>query len=113
MRDASPLGRGLTRVVVRGAGLAASGVVLSNVLSIVFYLSLARLATPRDFRALAAGGVLVYMSATFVESGLAAALIRRDERVEEAANTVLVATAAAGGCLALVALAAAPLVGLF
>jgi O-antigen/teichoic acid export membrane protein len=113
MGDASPLRRGLTRVVVRGAGLAASGFVLTNVLGIGFYVALARLATPRDFGALAAGGVLVYMSSMFVESGLAAALIRRDERVEEAANTVLVATAAAGVCLALVALAAAPLVGHF
>jgi O-antigen/teichoic acid export membrane protein len=113
MGNASPLGHGLTRVVVRGAGLAASGFVLTNFLNIVFYVALARLATPRDFGALAAGGVFVYMSTKFVESGLAAALIRRDERDDEAANTVLVATAAAGGCLALVALAAAPAVGHF
>jgi O-antigen/teichoic acid export membrane protein len=98
---------------VRGAGLAASGFVLTNVLSIAFYMVLARLATPREFGVLAAGGVLVYLSATFVESGLAAALIRRDEGVEEAANTVLVATVAAGAFLALAALAAAPLVGHF
>jgi O-antigen/teichoic acid export membrane protein len=113
MRDASPFAHGLTRIVIRGAGLAGSGFVLTNVLSLGFYLALARLATPEDFGALAAGGVLVYVSATFVESGLAAALIRREERDEEAANTVLVATAAAGACLALVALAAAPLVGHF
>jgi O-antigen/teichoic acid export membrane protein len=94
-------------------GLAASGFVLSNLLTIAFYLALARLVTPREFGVLAAGSVLVYLSATFVESGLAAALVRRDEDVDEAANTVFVATAAAGAGFALLALAAAPLVGRF
>jgi O-antigen/teichoic acid export membrane protein len=113
MTDTSPLAGGITRVVVRGVGLAASGFVLSNVLTIVFYLVLARLVTPREFGVLAAGSVLVYLSATFVESGLAAALVRRDEDVDEAASTVFFATAAAGAGFALLALAAAPLVGRF
>jgi O-antigen/teichoic acid export membrane protein len=105
--------RGLTGVVLRGAGLAATGFLLTNLLTLGFYVALARLATPRDFGVLAAGSVLVYFSATFVESGLAAALIRRRDDVEEAANTVLVATVAAGVGFAVVALAAAPLVGRF
>jgi O-antigen/teichoic acid export membrane protein len=105
--------RGLTGVVLRGASLAASGFLLTNLLTLGFYVALARLATPRDFGVLAAGSVLVYFSATFVESGLAAALIRRRDDVDEAANTVLVATVAAGAGLAVVALAAAPLVGHF
>src|SRR5436305_1239871 len=113
MVEASPLAGGITRVVVRGVGLAASGFVLSNVLSIASCLVLARLVTPKEFGILAAGSVLVYFSATFVESGLAAALVRRRERVDEAANTVFVATAAAGTLFALLALAAAPLVGRF
>src|SRR5881396_3313672 len=81
--------RGLTGVVLRGAGLSATGFLLTNLLTLGFYVALARLATPRDFGVLAAGSVLVYFSATFVESGLAAALIRRREDVDEAANTVL------------------------
>src|SRR5919205_501543 len=113
MTNTPPPAGGITRVVVRGVGLAASGFVLSNVLTIVFYLVLARLVTPREFGVLAAGSVLVYLSATFVESGLAAALVRRDEAVDEAASTVFFATAAAGAGFALLALAAAPLVGLF
>src|SRR5205809_220077 len=104
---------GLTGVVLRGAWLAATGFLLTNLLTLGFYVALARLATPRDFGVLAAGSVLVYLSATFVESGLAAALIRRDEDVDEAANTVLLATVAAGAGFAFVALAAAPLVGHF
>ena len=106
-------GSGLTAVVVRGVGFAASGFVLTNLLTIGFYLALARLATPQDFGALAAGSILVNVSAQFVESGLAAALIRTRERVEEAANTVLVATVAAGAFFALLTLAAAPVVGHF
>jgi O-antigen/teichoic acid export membrane protein len=113
MDSGSSHSNGLTGVVLRGVGLAASGFLLTNLLTIAFYLALARLATPRDFGILAAGTVLVYLSATFVESGMAAALIRRDERVEEAANTVFVATAVAGAAFTLVALAAAPLVGHF
>jgi O-antigen/teichoic acid export membrane protein len=104
---------GLTGIVLRGIGLAATGFLLTNLLTLAFYVALARLATPQDFGVLAAGSVLVYLSATFVESGLAAALIRRNERVEEAANTVLVATVAAGAGFAVLALAAAPLVGHF
>jgi O-antigen/teichoic acid export membrane protein len=104
---------GLTGIVVRGVGLAATGFLLTNLLTLAFYVALARLATPRDFGVLAAGSVLIYFSATFVESGLAAALIRRREGVDEAANTVLVATVAAGAGFALIALAAAPLVGHF
>src|SRR5262245_38711985 len=112
MRDRGPSG-GLTRIVVRGVGLAASGFVLTNLLTLAFYIALARLATPHDFGVLAAGSVLVYFSATFVESGLAAALIRRRDNLDEAANTVLIATVAAGAGLSLIALAAAPLVGHF
>src|SRR5436190_16053777 len=104
---------GLTGVVLRGAWLAATGFLLTNLLTLGFYVALARLATPRDFGVLAAGSVLVYLSATFVESGLAAALIRRDEDVDEAASTVFFATAVAGAGFALLALAAAPLVGRF
>jgi O-antigen/teichoic acid export membrane protein len=113
MPGASPLAGGITRVVVRGAGLAASGFVLGNAITLASYLVLARLVTPAEFGILAAGSVLVYFSANFVESGLAAALVRRRDRVDEAANTVFVATALAGAGFALLALAASPLVGRF
>jgi O-antigen/teichoic acid export membrane protein len=113
MADTFPPAGGITRIVVRGVGLAASGFVLSNFLTIASYLVLARLVTPREFGVLAAGSLLVYLSATFVESGLAAALVRRDEDVDEAASTVFFATAVAGAGFALLALAASPLVGHF
>src|SRR5919197_5096722 len=105
MAEASPLAGGITRIVVRGVGLAASGFVLSNALTLIAYLVLARLVTPKEFGVLAAGSVLVYLSATFVESGLAAALVRSRDRVDEAASTVFAATALAGAAFALLALA--------
>lgn len=114
----SPIGepdvrRDLTGTVVRGAGLAASGFVLGQLLNLAFYFALARTVTPKDFGQLAAGTILVSVSLLFAESGMLAALVQRRDRLEEAANTALIATLLAGLGLGVVALAAAPLVGLF
>lgn len=98
---------------MRGAGLAGGGWVVGQVMNFAFYLVLARLATPEDFGELAAGTILVIAGELFAESGMLAALIQRRDRVEEAANTALVATLAGGVVLSLVALALSPLVGLF
>ncbi len=103
---------GLSDTVVRGASLAGSGYVLAQVLTLGFFLVLARLATPEDFGEFAAGSILVSVGLLFTESGMLAALIHREDRIDEAASTATVATFAAGIALALLALAASPLVGL-
>jgi O-antigen/teichoic acid export membrane protein len=103
---------GLARTVVSGAGLTTSGFVLSRVLTLAIYLVLARLAAPEVFGVFAAGSILLGAGSTFVESGMLAAMIQRRDRLEEAADTAFVATAAGGFALTLLALAAAPLVGL-
>jgi O-antigen/teichoic acid export membrane protein len=105
--------RNLTRVVVRGAGLATAGQILTQAVSLGQYLALARLASPRDFGELAAGSVVVGVGALVSESGMAAAIVQRRDRVEEAASTAVVSTVAGGVLLTLLALAASPVVGFF
>ncbi len=105
---------GFAGIVVRGAGLTGAGFVLTQAFNLGFSLALARLATPRDFGHLAAGGIVAVIAPAFAESGMMSALIQRgDERLEEAANSALIATLLAGSGLSVLALAAAPLVGAF
>jgi O-antigen/teichoic acid export membrane protein len=103
----------LTRTVVRGVGLAGSGFVLAQVLNLGFYVALARLATPEDFGILAAASVLLGSAMLITESGMVAALIHRRDRVEEATHTAIAATIGGGFLFSLIALAVAPLLGLF
>jgi O-antigen/teichoic acid export membrane protein len=102
----------LTRVVVRGIGIAGMGYLATQALTIAAYLVLARLITPGEMGEFAAGS-LVVVGALFAESGMLAALIQRRDRVEEAAATAVVATIAAGFAFALAGLALAPLFGVF
>ena len=76
------------------------------------FLVLARLATPSDFGDYAAGSLLVSVGLLFTDSGMMAALIHREDRIDEAASTAMVATIVSGLLLSLLALAAAPLIGL-
>jgi PST family polysaccharide transporter len=103
----------LSGVVTRGASLAGAGYVISQVLTFVAYLVLARLATPADFGRFAAGAVVVNAGAVLGESGIEAALVHRRQQLEEAVNSAFLATVAGGLALTLVSLAAAPLIGLF
>jgi O-antigen/teichoic acid export membrane protein len=103
----------LAGTVVRGSSLAAVGWTLGQILNFASYVVLAHLASPEDFGQLAAGTIIVGFGELFAGSGMLAALIHRRDRIEEAANTALVATLAAGLGLSLVALALAPLVGLY
>jgi O-antigen/teichoic acid export membrane protein len=102
---------GLAGVVVRGAGLAAAGFALTQILSLAFYLVLARLAAPEDFGLFAAGSIVAGIGMLFAESGMLAALIQRRDRIEEAASTAVVATLLGGLGLSVLALALAPLIG--
>ena len=103
----------LTSTVVRGISLAGAGYLLAQVLNLGFYIALARLLKPSDFGEFAAATVLISLSLLVTESGLAAAVLQRRDRLEAAAATAVVATAVSGICVSLLALAAAPLVGAF
>src|SRR3954452_12183641 len=109
MSDPPP--ESLTDRVLRGVGLSGSGYLASQLITLATYLVLARLATPKDFGDWAAATVLVGVGLLFTESGMLSALIQRRSRIDEAANTALIATLAGGVGVSLVALAAAPLIG--
>jgi O-antigen/teichoic acid export membrane protein len=113
MKDREGRVPGLARTVVSGAGLAVSGLGLSQGLNFLFYVVLARLATPQDFGQFAAATVLTGLGTLLTETGMQAALIHRRDRLEEAASTAVVATVLGGICLSLVALALAPAIGWF
>ena len=101
----------LTGTVVRGIGFAGSGFVLARGITLAAYIVLARLITPAELGYFAAGSILVGIAGLFAESGMAAAVIHRRDRLDEAAATATVATVAAGIVIGLVALATAPLIG--
>ncbi len=105
--------RGLTRTVLRGVALAGGGFVLTQAITLGFYIALARLATPAEFGELAAGMALVGIALLYTEGGMLSALVYRRDRIEEAAATAVVSTFLAGLVLSLGALAAAPLLGLY
>ena len=104
---------GLGETVVRGVGMAGLGYVAAQVLTLGFYLVLARLITPHEFGVFTAGSILVTFGALFTESGMMAALIHRADRLDEAASTAVLATVGGGFFFGLLALAASPLLGLF
>jgi PST family polysaccharide transporter len=110
--DAAHQDRGLSRIVIRGAGLAGTGFVLAQSLTFVQHLVLARLASPTDFGFMSAATLLVGLGHIVTESGMLSAVIQRRDQVEEALNTALVATVLAGIVLSLLALALSPVVGL-
>ncbi|HEY5192256.1 MAG TPA: oligosaccharide flippase family protein [Solirubrobacteraceae bacterium] len=103
----------LTRVVTRGIGLAGLGYVFSQLLTLVAYVVLAKLADPADFGHFAAGTVVVGVGFVLGESGLLGALIQRRTDIEEALNSAFLATLAGGILMTMFALATAPLIGLY
>jgi O-antigen/teichoic acid export membrane protein len=104
---------GLKRIVLRGAGLAGIGHVLSQGLTLAAYLAIARLVTPDEYGVYVAGSLVTGVGLSLSSGGLQAAIIQRRERVDEALNTAVVSSLAVGAALALLALATAPLVTLF
>src|SRR4051812_43851478 len=105
MSDAAP--PDLKRVVLRGAGLAGIGHVLSQGLNLAAYLAIARRVPPDEYGVYVVGSLVTGVGLTLSSSGLQAAIIQRRERVEEALSTAVVSSLAAGVALALFALATA------
>jgi len=111
--ELTPSSRGLTGTVLRGAGIAVGGYAFAQLLTLGFYIALARLATPEEFGQFAAACIVVNVGLLFTESGMLAALIHRRDRMEAAASTAVVSTALGGLTFSLLALALSPLIGDF
>jgi O-antigen/teichoic acid export membrane protein len=103
----------LSRTVLRGAWLSGAGFGSRQVLSFATSLVLARLVTPAEFGAFITGMIIIELGGTVAGSGMLAALIQRRDRLEEAANTALLATIGGGIAMALLQLAASPLIGAY
>jgi O-antigen/teichoic acid export membrane protein len=101
----------LMRTTARGAGVAGLGYIASQSLAFLSYLVLVRLLTPNDYGIYAAGTVIAGIGGLFAESGMLAALVKREDRLDEAASTAFVALALSGVLLMLGSLALSPLLG--
>ena len=97
--------------VVRGAGLAGAGYLFGQALNLGVYVALSRLLDPIDFGLYASATVLIAFGVLITESGMLAAVVQRHDRVEEAQSTAAAATFVGGIVFGLLALAAAPLLG--
>lgn len=105
-------GGDLGRLVARGAGVSWLSGGLVQIVLLVTYVGLARLAPPTVFGTFAAASILVSFGTLFVESGMTAALVHRRDRIEEAAATALVSTLLGGLVLSLLSALLAPVVGI-
>jgi O-antigen/teichoic acid export membrane protein len=97
----------------RAARLAAVGFLLSRGVLFGVYIVLARLVSPAEFGRYTAASVITSVGSLFSESGMASALIRRRDRMDEAASSAFFSLLVSGVLLTLGALAISPLIGLF
>lgn len=98
----------LTRVATASAGAQA----ITQGVSLLHTIVLARLLSPVEVGIFAAGTVLTALLVDLSQGGLRAALVNRQRDVEAAAETVFWATLVSGVLISLGALAAAPVIGL-
>jgi O-antigen/teichoic acid export membrane protein len=101
----------LRRSVGRVAAASGFSLIVTELITLVQVVSLARLLTPTEIGLFTAGTVLTAFLGDLVEGGLRAALVQRGEELEDAAETVFWAALGAGVLFTVAALAAAPLVG--
>jgi O-antigen/teichoic acid export membrane protein len=92
--------------------ISAGALVFYQLVSLVQTMALARILSPYEVGIFYSGTVLSTFLVTFSDGGLRNALIQRKQGLEQAANTVFWASLWAGTLWAMLALAAAPLVGL-
>ncbi len=85
--------------------------VVSQITVVVQTLVLGRLLGPHEVGVFTAGSVMTGVMFMFAQGALYQALIQRENDIEDAANTVLIAGCATGLLLAVAALVASPLIG--
>ncbi|GAA1920133.1 hypothetical protein GCM10009737_22060 [Nocardioides lentus] len=105
-------GRTLRERIGRVAAASAAAVVFGQLVSLVQTVALARLLSPTEVGWFAAGSVLTAFASNVVEGGLRAGLVQREDRLDDAAETVFRATIVSGFLTMLLALGIAPLVAL-
>lgn len=106
-----PPGKSLTGKIGRVAAASAGALIFGELVSLGQTVALARLLSPAEVGAFAAGTVLTMLLTTFVEGGLRSGLVQREKEVADAADTVFRASLLNGLVVGLFALAAAPVIG--
>jgi O-antigen/teichoic acid export membrane protein len=101
----------LTNRLKRGAGMAAIGLAIAQIVIVAQTLVLGRLLGPHEVGVFTAGSVVMGVMAPFALGALYQALIQREHDIEDAANTVLIVTCVTGLLLAVAVLVASPLIG--
>ncbi len=102
---------GLSGVLKRGAGYSVVGVAVCQIVVIAQTIVLGRLLGPQEVGVFTAGTVLMGFLLVFSQGTLAQALIKREDDIEDAANTVLLANLATGLVFGIGVLVSAPLIG--
>lgn len=104
---------GLAKTLKHGAAISAVALVATQLMSLTQTVVVARLLTPGEIGAFTLGSIFASFLVTLADGGMRAALIQRQEEVEDAANTAFWVSLVTGALMALGALAASPLLGLF
>ena len=105
-------GRTILQKVRRVAAASAVALLITEFVSLAQAVALARLLSPAEVGFFAAGTVLTAFATDFVEGGLRAALVQRHDKVEDAAETVFRVTLLSGVLFTVLALLAAPVIGI-
>ncbi|GAA4914490.1 PST family polysaccharide transporter [Actinomycetospora succinea] len=103
----------LGKTLQRGAKISAIVLVVTQSISLIQTLAVARLLSPAEVGAFTAGSILANFLVTFSEGGLRAALIQREDDLEDAADTVFWVTLVNGVLMSGLAFAVSPLIGAF
>ncbi|QDQ96667.1 oligosaccharide flippase family protein [Tomitella fengzijianii] len=102
----------LTRRIGRVACAAAAAQAVGELVSLAQTVALARLLSPSVVGLFVAGTVLSAFLSNFVEGGLRSGLVHREDRLDDAADTVFYATLGSGVLMTVGALALSPLIGI-
>jgi PST family polysaccharide transporter len=99
----------LSGTLRRGAAISTGSLIFTQMVSLAQTLVLARLLSPAEVGWFAAGTVLSGFLLTFAEGGMSNALVQRESRLDDVADTVFWVTLLTGVGWAVVTVASAPL----
>ncbi|MDD7966715.1 lipopolysaccharide biosynthesis protein [Actinomycetospora lemnae] len=109
----NPSLNGLGKTLRRGATISAAMLFVTQVIALSQTIVVARLLSPAEIGVFTLGTMFSNYLVTMAGGGMKAALIQRGEDIEDAANTAFWASVLTGVAMATIALASAPLLGMF
>lgn len=113
MIPVDPTGPLLSSKVSHALKWSLLGELSSRLITPIVFLVLARLLTPEDFGVAAAAALVISFSQAIVDAGLGKALVQRQSRVHECANTAFWGNLTIGVAVMILLIAAAPVIAGF